>query len=379
MISPHFFKEIPTPFYHYSNKILSGTVDFAAKASAKYGYHIHYALKANNHPEILKFMIDAGFGADCVSGNEVLAALKAGFIPEKIAFAGVGKTDAEILIGLKNQIFSFNVESIPELEVIDEIASLHKLNANIALRINPNVDANTHKYITTGMEENKFGLNIWDIPKVIEILNQSEFLKIKGLHFHIGSQITDFNVFKQLCLKANKVQDYFSQEQILIEHINMGGGLGINYHNPESEIIPDFDAYFSVFNQFLELKPNQELHFELGRSLVAQCGSLITKVLYIKEGAARKFAIVDAGMTELMRPALYQSFHSIDVLEPQSDIFMKYDVVGPICESTDVFRKSVDLPQIKRGDFLAIRSVGAYGQVMSSGYNMRNIIASVFE
>lgn len=364
-------KNIATPYYHYDLELLNRTVDVAKEQSEKFGYKIHYALKANGNSKILNIMQKAAFGVDCVSGNEVKASLDAGFSPNEIAFAGVGKTDDEIRFGIENQIFSFNVESIPEMEVINDIALEMNQKANIALRINPNVDANTHKYITTGMEENKFGINVWEIPTILDLIQNSPSLELKGLHFHIGSQITDMNVFKQLCIKVNKVQEIFYKHQIIVDHVNVGGGLGINYHNPDSESIPDFETYFSIFNKFIELRPNQELHFELGRSLVAQCGSLITKVLYIKEGAARKFAIVDAGMTDLLRPALYQSFHFIDFIGQHQSSFEKYDVVGPICESTDVFRKSIDLPKLKRGDLLAIRSAGAYGEAMSSEYNMR--------
>lgn len=375
---PTHLTDTETPYYYYDLDVLEKTIVSAKNFSEKYGYKIHYAIKANGNDRILAMMKSAGFGVDCVSGNEIKAAIDAGFKGNEIAFAGVGKTNREIEYGLQNQIFSFNVESISELKVISEIAEKTDSKANIALRINPNVDALTHAYITTGLEENKFGINVWELDHVIEFINQNEYLDLKGLHFHIGSQITDMNVFKQLCIKVNKMQEIFFEHRIIVEHINVGGGLGINYHNPDSEIIPDFEGYFEVFNKFLLLWPKQELHFELGRSLVGQCGSLITKVLYIKEGAARRFAIVDAGMTDLIRPALYQSFHFIDVISPHPSTIEKYDVVGPICESTDVFRKSIDLPRLKRGDLLAIRSAGAYGQVMSLEYNMREKPRAVY-
>ncbi len=367
-----------TPFYVYNMHLLEQTLDLAMSEAKKYNFKIHYALKANSNTPILRMFSSKGYGADCVSGNEISAALQNGFKPNEVAFAGVGKTDEEISLAIDNNIFSFNVESIPELEVINEIAIQKGKIANIALRINPNVDANTHKYITTGTEENKFGINVWELQDLIENLACYTNLSLQGLHFHIGSQITDMNVFKSLCIKVNKVQEIFYKNQIIVNHINVGGGLGINYHNPDSELIPDFENYFSIFNSFLELRPQQQLHFELGRSLVAQAGSLISKVLYIKKGAAKQFAIIDASMTDLMRPALYQSYHFIDVLNSTSSSIEKYDIVGPVCESTDVFRKAADLPKVKRGDLISIRSTGAYGQVMSSNYNLRDLAGEIY-
>ena len=367
-----------TPFYVYDMQLLEQTLKIAMSEGKKYGFNIHYALKANSNSPILKLISEKGFGADCVSGNEISAALKNGFKSSEIAFAGVGKTDEEISLAIDNNIFSFNVESIPELEVINQIAEQKGKIANIALRINPDVDANTHKYITTGTEENKFGINVWELQDLIESLGEYSNLSLQGLHFHIGSQITDMTVFKSLCIKINKVQEIFYKNQIIVNHINVGGGLGINYHNPDFELIPDFETYFAIFNNFLELRPKQQLHFELGRSLVAQSGSLISKVLYIKKGVAKQFAIIDASMTDLIRPALYQSYHFINVLSNNSSTIEKYDIVGPVCESTDIFRKAADLPKIKRGDIISIRSTGAYGQVMSSNYNLRDLAEAVY-
>jgi diaminopimelate decarboxylase len=359
-----------TPFYWYDTNLLKQTLEVLKNESAKYGYHVHYAVKANANEPVLKLIESFGLGADCVSGNEVLASLKAGFTPDKIVYAGVGKSDDEIIAGLENDIFCFNVESIPEIEVINELA--HKLGkkARIALRINPNVYASTHKYITTGLEENKFGINMWEMEDVLLTLEKSKALKLIGLHFHIGSQITDLQSFKSLCVRVNEIQQWFYAHQIIVDHINVGGGLGINYSNPDQELIPDFASYFKVFYNFLETRPKQQVHFELGRAIVAQCGSLISRVLYVKRGANTKFAIVDAGMTELIRPALYQSVHKIQNLSSiQAEEL--YDVVGPICESSDSFAKALMLPQTKRGDLIAIRSAGAYGEVMSSAYNLR--------
>jgi diaminopimelate decarboxylase len=333
---------------------------------------VHYALKANVNPEILKTIMEAGFGADCVSGGEVQAALDAGIIHSKVVFAGVGKADWEINLGLDNDIFCFNVESIPELEVIDELARAKGKTAKVALRINPNVSANTHHYITTGLNENKFGINLTELDKVTQIVKDLQNVKLIGIHFHIGSQITDMSPFQDLCDRINELQDHFEKNGITLENINVGGGLGINYEHPNHFPIPEYGAYFKIFREHLTLRPGQTLHFELGRSIVAQCGSLIAKVLYVKEGTSKKFVILDAGFTELIRPALYQAYHRVENLS--SDMTEEtYDVVGPICESSDVFVKDYSMNQTKRGDFIALRSAGAYGEIMASQYNLRKL------
>ena len=317
-------------------------------------------------------------GADCVSGNEVKCAIENGFSANQIVYAGVGKNDDEINYALDKNIFCFNCESLHELEVINELATQKNKIASIALRINPNVDAHTHKYITTGLEENKFGINPYEFETVIEKLKQLPNLKLIGLHFHIGSQITDLSPFKKLCSRVNEINTYFLNKGFDLPTINVGGGVGINYHEPDKHAIIDFASYFKVFNDFIVLRKNQELHFELGRAIVAQCGSLISKVLYIKNGINTNFAILDAGMTELIRPALYQAFHVIENISSQEKSTIKYDVVGPICESSDCFGKAVELPETKRGDIIAIRSAGAYGEVMASRYNLRDEVRSYF-
>ncbi len=362
------FSKLETPFYYYDKKVLQFYIEKVKEAVEKFGFHMHYALKANANEAILAPLVGAGFGADCVSGEEIEAAIRAGFSPESIAFAGVGKSDKEILTGLQYDIFSFNVESIQELVEINHLAREKGKTARIALRINPNVDAKTHRYITTGIEENKFGINPWEFEEILGLLKSLENLKLVGLHFHIGSQITNLDVFKGLCSRVNQIQEWFWNNRIITEHINVGGGLGIDYSQPD--LMPDFDQFFQIFADHLTLRPNQQLHFELGRSLVAASGSLISRVLFVKNGVRTKFAILDAGMTELIRPALYQAFHKIENLTAQGPQ-EAYDVVGPICESSDCFGKAVRLPPTKRGDIIAIRSTGAYGEVMSSEYNLR--------
>jgi diaminopimelate decarboxylase len=366
-----------TPFYIYDLELLRQTLQTARQEADKYNFHVHYALKANANEPILNEMRHFGFGADCVSGNEVKAAIENGFEPKDVVFAGVGKSDEEINYALDQDIFCFNCESSHELEVLNELAVLKGKVARIALRINPNVNANTHKYITTGLEENKFGINAWELESVLLLLKKLPNIKLIGIHFHIGSQITDLTVFRNLCTRVNEFQEWFVSHNIILEHLNVGGGLGVDYYNPEENPIPDFAAYFGLFDQFLELRPGQQVHFELGRSLVAQCGTLVSKVLYIKKGISTNFAILDAGMTELIRPALYQSYHRIENLTSELQE-ARYDVVGPICESSDCFGKAVSLPETNRGDLIAIHTAGAYGEVMASGYNLRTRVKALY-
>ena len=366
-------QSVRTPFYYYDTELLRQTLRSINEEADKHeGFVVHYAVKANANPKLLRYIREAGLGADCVSGGEIEVCVKAGFPSNKIVFAGVGKSDWEINLGLDKDIFCFNVESIPELKVIDELAGKKGKIARVAFRLNPNVGAHTHANITTGLAENKFGIAMRDMETVIAEAEQLKNVKFVGLHFHIGSQILDMGDFQALCNRVNELQDLLESHRIKVEHINVGGGLGVDYEHPNRVPIPDFKAYFDTYAKKLRLRPGQTLHFELGRAVVAQCGSLITRTLYIKEGAVKKFAIVDAGLPDLIRPALYQAYHKIENItseEPKET----YDVVGPICESTDVFAKQIDLNRTKRGDLLAIRSAGAYGEIMASQYNCRQL------
>lgn len=366
------FKAVETPFYYYDLSLLKLTLEKVKSLAGGFGYDVHYAVKANANKRLLELIAKEGLGADCVSGGEVGAAVEAGFSPDKIVFAGVGKADWEIKLGLEHHIFGFNVESIPELEVINQLAAERGVTASVALRINPNVDAHTHHYITTGLNENKFGFNMEDMDKVIRLLPGLKNVKLIGIHFHIGSQITDMVPFQNLCVRVNEIQEFFESKGIRLEHINVGGGLGINYEHPNHVPVADFESYFKVFNNHLQLKPHQKLHFELGRAIVAPCGSLITKTLYVKEGATKQFVIVDAGMTDLIRPALYQAYHHIENISSEGPL-KTYDVVGPICESSDTFGTERTLNETKRGDYIALRSAGAYGEIMASRYNLRQL------
>lgn len=373
------FAQQQTPFYYYDLGLLKNTLTACNTAAAKYNFHVHFALKANCNKTILALIKDNGLGADCVSGGELIRANETGFDAQKTVFAGVGKSDSEINIALDLDIFCFNVESVQELFVINELAQAKNKTAGIAIRVNPNVDAHTHQYITTGLDENKFGINMWELPAVAEALKACKNLKFLGIHFHIGSQITNMNVFKSLCVKVNEVQNWFEERGMPVKVLNVGGGLGINYHQPDEDAMVDFEAYFKIFNDFLDVKPGKEVHFELGRALVAQCSSLISKVLYVKNGKNKNFVILDAGMSELIRPALYQAYHQIEnISQLDKNMNTKYDVVGPVCESSDCFGKEVMLPETQRGNLVAIRSTGAYGEVMISVYNLRPAIGFVF-
>ena len=366
-------QKLPTPFYYYDAELLRNTLRVINDEAHKHeGFCVHYAVKANANPRVLRIIREAGLGADCVSGGEIEAALRAGFPASGIVFAGVGKADWEINLGLDNDIFCFNVESIPELEVINQLAQQREKTARVAFRLNPNVGAHTHANITTGLAENKFGIDMRDMISVIETAQQMSHIKVVGLHFHIGSQILDMGDFEALCNRINDLQLELERHRIQVEHINVGGGLGIDYQHPNRVPVPDFRAYFNTYAKKLKLRPGQTLHFELGRAVVGQCGTLITRTLYIKKGSIKQFCIVDAGFTDLIRPALYQAYHKIENLS-SDDPEETYDVVGPICESTDVFAKQTDLNRCHRGDLLAIRSAGAYGEIMASQYNCRRL------
>ena len=406
------FQNTDTPFYYYDLELLVQTLQACTGAASAYNFHVHYAMKANFNPRVLNLIQQHGLGADCVSGGEVKAAIAHGFSNTKVVFAGVGKSDKEINEALDRDIFCFNVESVQELQIINDLAKAKNKRAGVAIRINPNVDAHTHHFITTGLEENKFGVNTWELPAVAQALLQCANLQFLGIHFHIGSQITDMEVYKNLCARVNELQQWFADHNLPIKILNLGGGLGVDYYHPDANPIVDFEGYFKVFSDNLNVSSGQEVHFELGRALVAQSASLVSRVLYVKKGMKKNFLILDAGMTELIRPMLYQAYHqienlsidagslkleagsaepdggsfnkvtetdkSISILKSQYSNLTKYDVVGPICESTDCFRTDVELPESKRGDLIAIRTAGAYGEVMASGYNLREKVQSVY-
>ena len=367
------FEKIETPFYYYDCDLLRETLQTINNELKKYeNFIVHYAVKANANAKVLNIIQQTGMGADCVSGGEIQRCLDSVFPADKIVYAGVGKADWEINLGLDHDIFCFNVESVAELEVINELAAKKGKTANVCFRINPDVGAHTHEKITTGLAENKFGIAMQDMLPTILAASKMENIHFIGLHFHIGSQLLEMTDFRHLCSRINEIQDSLEQENIRIKNINVGGGLGIDYDQPDAHPIPDFKSYFYTFARYLKLREGQKLHFELGRAVVGQMGSLITRTLYVKQGMAKQFAIVDAGMTDLIRPALYQAGHKIENLSSEGPLHA-YDVVGPICESSDVFAKEIELNTVHRGDLIAMRSAGAYGEIMASQYNCRKL------
>lgn len=370
------FIERPTPFYYYDMELLGDTLE-SIKEAMDPGTQMHYAIKANANPIVLQAIAAAGFAADCVSGGEIATAIREGFSPSSIAYSGVGKTDQEIAMALRVGIGCFNIESIEELKIVSAIATEMDKVAPIALRVNPNIDAHTHHYITTGLEENKFGIDLRILDKALDLALELPGLDMRGFHFHIGSQITTMEPYALLCERINVVVEHFESKGVVIKSINVGGGLGVDYEHPDTNPTPDFKAYFDTFRQGLKNMQGKELHCELGRAVVAQCGSLISRVIYVKQGFGKRFVILDAGMNDLVRPALYGAHHVIQNLTSNAGAGIeKYDVVGPICESSDVFAKDELLPSTRRGDIIAIRSAGAYGESMSSTYNIRRLLGS---
>lgn len=368
-----------TPYYYYDIDLLNRTLDAIEACTAGTPVRMHYAVKANNQPEILRIISARGFGADCVSGNEIKAAVECGFDPAKIYYAGVGKTDEEINIGLDAGIGCFNIESLEEIDILANLAAGKGKRVTVALRVNPNIDAHTHEYITTGLKENKFGIDMSLLDEAVKKVLAIPEMHLGGFHFHIGSQITVNEPFRILCERINQLKAKYALEGVRFDFFNVGGGLGIDYDNPEQNPIPDFAGYFDTLLSTIRLDEGQELHCELGRAVVAQCGSLISKVVLVKKGLEKSFVIVDAGMSDLLRPALYGAHHKIENIsaegKPADHI---YDVVGPICESSDVFAKNEPLPETHRGDLIAFRSAGAYGSAMASRYNLRDLPPAVF-
>ena len=367
------FQGIETPFYYYDKKVLLDTLDtIKAELAERPNYHLHYAIKANANLEVLKEIQKAGFGVDAVSGGEIQQALKAGFEAQKIVYAGVGKNDWEINLGLDAGIFCFNVESLEELRIINELAQKKHKTAKVCFRINPNVGAHTHANITTGLMENKFGIAMEDMELAIREAKELSNIEFIGLHFHIGSQILEMDDFAALANRVNELQDRLESQGIKVKNINVGGGLGIAYNDPDGKPVPDFKKYFDTYAQNLKLREGQQVHFELGRAVVGQMGSLITRILYVKNTHHKQFAIVDGGMSDLIRPALYDAHHKIQNISSM-EAEETYDVVGPICESSDVFGKNEKLPKCHRGDLIALRSAGAYGEIMACQYNCRKL------
>jgi len=368
--------KLKTPFYFYDLDLLDKTI-LSLKESLDPNYSVYYAIKANNNSKIIKLIKDHDLGIDAVSGEEINKSLNNSIKPKKIVFAGVGKTKDEIIFAIRKKIYLFNCESFDEISLIDKISNELNVKTKIAIRLNPNIDSRSHKYIKTGMFDSKFGIQIDHLDEILEKIKKLNHIDLKGYHFHLGSQIDDLGVFRKLCKVSNEINIYLKNKNFNITDINLGGGLGINYKEPDLNLIPDFNSYFQIFKKNLIYFDNQKIHFELGRSIVGQSGSLFSSILYLKKSFNKHFIIIDAGMTELIRPALYNAQHHIENLSSNKKE-IKYDVVGPLCESSDTFAKDYYLNQSKIGDLIVIRSTGAYGEVMSSNYNLRKKVKAYY-
>ena len=370
------FINLSTPFYYYDLDILEKNL-LNLKNTLKPFNKVHFSVKSNTNPRILSVIKNFNLGIDAVSANEIKHCINLGFTPRDIVFAGVGKSDEEIEYGIINNISYFNVESLQELEVIDSISKKFSKKTTVSIRINPNIKSETHKKIQTGSSDDKFGIDLNDISHIPK-LRKLENINIRGLHFHIGSQIINLKPFHDLCKISNEILNYLRENDIKIKNINVGGGLGIDYEYPENNLLSNFKEFINLFNNEIRLDKNQSIHFELGRSIVGQCGFLISKILYSKKSYDKNFLILDSGMNNLIRPALYNSKHKISNLTSKNSDHLNYDVAGPICESSDTFAKDYRLVKSIRGDLIAIHSCGAYAESMSSNYNLRDNINSYY-
>ena len=368
--------KLKTPFYYYDLDLLDNTI-VSLKESLDPNYNVYYAIKANNNSKIIKLIKDHDLGIDAVSGEEINKSLNNSINPNKIVFAGVGKTKDEIIFAIKKKIYLFNCESLDEINLIDKVSQELNVRTKIAIRLNPNIDSRSHKYIKTGMFDSKFGIQIDHLTEILEKIKKFKHVDLKGYHFHLGSQIDDLGIFSKLCKVSNEINTYLKNKEFNITDVNLGGGLGINYKEPDLNLIPDFKSYFEIFKKNLIFFDNQKIHFELGRSIVGQCGFLFSRILYLKKSFNKHFVIIDAGMTELIRPALYNAQHHIENLSSNKKE-IKYDIVGPLCESSDTFAKDYYLNESKIGDLIVIRSSGAYGEVMSSNYNLRKKVKAYY-
>jgi diaminopimelate decarboxylase len=384
-------EQFGTPLYIYSAGTILDHVHRLDAALAPLEHLICYAVKANSNRAVLKLLVEAGAGFDIVSGGELFRAIKAGADPKKCTFAGVGKARDEIEYAIEQGVYSFNVESEAELEYIDKIAGAKKSRAPIALRVNPDVDPHTHAYISTGLHENKFGIALEDAPRIYERAAKMPNIEIVGVQMHIGSQITEAGPFAAAISKvAPLVRDLKSKYKI--KFFSIGGGMGIIYrralesgpgkwwhdHGGEPSAFSVRDYANAIAPPLSDL--GVRVLIEPGRFLVGNAGILLTRVRYIKKSSDKKFAIVDAGMNDLIRPALYRSYHEIVPVEQKVESernrkIEKIDIVGPVCESGDFFALDREMPEVREGDLLAIMSAGAYGFVMASNYNSRPLPA----
>jgi diaminopimelate decarboxylase len=371
-------RKYETPFYFYDTDLLRQTLESITSVAKRYGFVIHYAIKANYDPHLLSIIREYGLGVDCASGNEVRCAIEAGFDPSGIMYAGVGKRDKELRYAIEQGIFAINCESLQEIFIIDSIASSLGKVQDIGLRVNPDIDPKTNKCIDTGQADSKFGISYEELVANLEAIKALKNVHVAGIHLHIGSQIRELHVFEYLCAKVNSIVEHLGKLGLDFGFVDVGGGLGINYDFPENEPVPNFASVFSIIQSHLKVG-GRPVHFEFGRAIVAQCGELITSVLFNKTTASgRRIVVVDASMTELIRPALYGAYHNIENITSGAEERKRYTIVGTACESTDVFDEGVTLPLTERGDLLTIKSAGAYGMSMASRYNLHDLPAAVY-
>ncbi len=365
--------EKKTPLYLYSAAELKDNLNTVNDIGRPYTFLPCYALKANYNPHLLEIIQKHNFGADVVSGGELIFALKAGFKAQQIVFAGVGKTEEELELAVKKGIASINVESESEINLLSRVARRLKKRTAVAIRVNPDIDASTHEYISTGKKVNKFGVEPEKALRLYKKLKKDEWLMPEGIHVHIGSQITDKTPFERTAHIIESFVKQLEKEEISISNIDLGGGIGINYeddfsdpHKPSTYIRHILPAYLQAFGQ-----TDKRFTVELGRSVIGSAGILITRVLYRKESADKTFIIVDAAMNNLIRPSLYQAYHHIVPLIKKDAPTEVVDVVGPVCETGDFLAKDRQLPRLEEGDLIAVVGAGAYGQSLSSNYNLR--------
>lgn len=368
-------QEVKTPFYCYSQSAIEDNYHGFSSAFTKIKPLICYAVKANSNLAILKLLGKLGSGADCVSQGEIMRALKSGIPGKKIVFSGVGKTKEEIKFALQNKILQFNVESESELKSINEVATSINIKAIVAIRVNPNVDCGSHHKISTGKKEDKFGIDINKVLKVFKVAAKLENLELIGISTHIGSQILKLKPYKETFKQMRELVLLLRQNGFDIKRVDLGGGIGVPYQAKDKVFTAK--AFADLVDKYFK-SLDCELIFEPGRLIVANAGILVTQIIYIKNSDNKDFAIVDAGMNDLIRPSLYDAYHEIIPVNKTDNKFKRaYDVVGPVCESADIFRQSVLLPNLQEGDLIAIKSAGAYGAVMSSVYNTRLLIPEV--
>ena len=369
----HIVENVKTPFYIYSKKAIEDRINEYKTAFKEYPTLICYATKANPNLSLLYLINRYGLGADIVSGGELFKARLSGFPSNKIVYAGVGKTDEEIRYAIKEGILSFNVESEQEIEILDQIGESLNKRANISIRVNPDVNPNTHPYISTGLNDSKFGIDIKDALDVYKIAVKKKNINVVGIHCHIGSQIVDVSPYKEAIQKVVELVFKLKKEGIELKHIDIGGGLGIRY-KPEDQT-PDVKDLANTIIPIVK-ETGLKIILEPGRSLVGEAGALITQVIFTKTKQNKNFIIVDSGMNDLVRPAIYEAYHHILSVERKNSK-IRADIVGPICETGDFFAKGRIIDKVERGDYLAVMSVGAYGLSMASNYNVRPKAAEV--